>query len=166
MKKFDINYENEIEIIYQKIIEKTKNYFDKYGFKSAVLGLSGGLDSTISALILADILGPKNVYSIFMPSTLTTTESKVDAEALVKNLGINYQVIPIKNMVENYKKELSPMFETFEAKGLEHFSVPYTMDNIQARIRANLIWAVSNEFKNRKFQKKYRCFAPFFIVVK
>ena len=83
-----------------------------------------------------------------MPSTLTTTESKVDAEALVKNLGINYQVIPIKNMVENYKKELSPMFETFEAKGLEHFSVPYTMDNIQARIRANLIWAVSNEFKN------------------
>ena len=148
MKKFDINYENEIENIYQKIINETKNYFNKYGFKKAVLGLSGGLDSTISAVILADILGQENVYSIFMPSTLTTTESKVDAEALVENLGINYQVIPIKNLVENYKKEISPLFETFENTGLQRFEIPYTMDNIQARIRANLIWAVSNEFKN------------------
>ena len=148
MKKFDINYENEIENVYQKIIKETKNYFEKYGFKRAVLGLSGGLDSTISAVILTDILGKENVYSIFMPSTLTTTESKIDAEELVKNLGINYQIIPIKNMVENYKKELSPMFENFENTGLERFSIPFTMDNIQARIRANLIWAVANEFKN------------------
>ena len=148
MKKFDMNYENEIETIYQKIIDETKKYFNQYGFKKAVLGLSGGLDSTISAVILADILGAENVFAIFMPSTLTTTESKIDACDLVKNLRINYQIIPIKNLVENYKQEISPMFEAFENKGLKKFEIPYTMDNIQARIRANLIWAVSNEFKN------------------
>lgn len=144
MKKFDIDYKNEIEEIYNKIIFQTKSYFEKYGFKRAVLGLSGGLDSTICAAILVDILGEENVYGIFLPSKITTNESRTDAQMLAKNLGINYFEVPIMPVVGELSKTTSSLFEKISAPRCK---ISYTNDNFQARVRANIIWAVANEFE-------------------
>lgn len=144
MKKFDINYTNDIEEIYNKIIFQTKNYFEKYAFKRAVLGLSGGLDSTICATILVDILGKENVYGIFLPSKITTNESRIDAQMLAQNLGINYFEMPISPVVDELSKTASSLFEKISAPKCK---ISYTNDNFQARARANIIWAVANEFE-------------------
>lgn len=144
-KTFDIDYKGEIEKIYNKVKIETLNYFEKYGFKKAVLGLSGGLDSTICAVILAEILGAKNVYGIFMPSKITVTQSQIDAQEFAKNLEINYFEIPINPIVESLQKTVGPLFEEIN-KSAKKSEESYTVDNFQARTRANIIWAVSNEF--------------------
>ena len=74
------------EYIYKTLVEGIRDYFSKNGFKKAVLGLSGGLDSAVAAVLLADALGAKNVYGVFMPSSITCSESENEALALAKNL--------------------------------------------------------------------------------
>ena len=89
-KIFTLEYESDLERTYKTVLQGIRDYFSKCGFKRAVLGLSGGLDSSVCAVLLADAIGKENVYGISMPSKITSKESKSDAEQLALNLGINF----------------------------------------------------------------------------
>lgn len=139
-------YEPDLERTYKTILQGIKDYFKKTGFKKAVLGLSGGLDSTVCAVLLADALGAENIFGISMPSKITSSESKSDAEKLANNLGINFTEAPIKDLVETTNTCLQSLFNTVELKWSGRYQQSFTMDNIQARARAMFLWGVSNEF--------------------
>lgn len=147
-KTFSLNYENDLERIYLTTLNSIQQYFTKTGFKRAVLGLSGGLDSTVSAVLLADALQPQNVYGISMPSKITSTESKNDAEQLAKNLGINFLEYPIKDIFEFTSKEFNNMFKLIEKDWDVRYKQSFTNDNIQARSRALFLWGIANEFES------------------
>ena len=145
-KSFSLDYEYDMERTYKTVIQGVKDYFGKTGFKKAVLGLSGGLDSTVCAVILADALGSENVFGVSMPSKITSDQSKSDAQILAQNLGIGFAVAPIKDMVETTNNSLQSLFNGVEQFWDNRYSQSFTMDNIQARSRAMLLWGVSNEF--------------------
>lgn len=145
-QNFSLDYEYDLERTYKTIVLGIKDYFWKTGFKRAVLGLSGGLDSTVCAVLLADALGAENVLGISMPSKITSNESKTDAEKLAHNLGINFTVMPIKEIVETTSCNFSNLFENIEKKWGNRYKQSFTNDNIQARSRAVILWGVSNEF--------------------
>jgi len=117
----------------------TRDYVFKNGFDKVYLGLSGGIDSALTAVIAADAVGPDNVHAVFMPTEYSASESGRDAKALSANLGIHYQVIPIEDTFEGYKKMLGPAFD-----GLPE---DVTEENLQARIRGNILMALSNKFR-------------------
>ena len=144
--EFSLDYESDLERTYKVIVQGIRDYFDKTGFKRAVLGLSGGLDSTVCAVLLADALGRENVFGVSMPSKITTNESKSDAEQLAKNLGIGFAVAPIKDMVETASFGLGELFNKVENRWNCRYKQSYTLDNIQARSRAVILWGISNEF--------------------
>jgi NAD+ synthase (glutamine-hydrolysing) len=114
------------------------DYFRKNGFSHAVLGLSGGVDSSLGAAVAARALGPENVTGVLMPSQYTSEESNTDAQTLVKNLGIDSLVVPIGPAFDAYKEMLAEVFE-----GLPEDE---TEENIQSRIRGNILMALSNKF--------------------
>ncbi len=144
--KFSLEYEYDLDRVYKTIIQGIKDYFSKCGLKRAVLGLSGGLDSSVCAVLLADALGPQNVLGVSMPSNITTDTSKSDAEKLASNLGINFAVCPIKEIVETTSQALESLFSRIEKHWAFRCKESYTRDNIQARSRATYLWAISNEF--------------------
>jgi len=111
-----------------------KNDFDKVYF-----GLSGGIDSALTAVIAADAIGPENVNAVFMPTVYSSTESLRDSQELADNLGIHFQVIEIQETFEQYKRMLAPAFN-----GLAE---DVTEENLQARIRGNILMALSNKFR-------------------
>ncbi|MGB3635857.1 MAG: NAD+ synthase, partial [Rubrobacteraceae bacterium] len=115
-----------------------KDYFGKNGFSRTVLGLSGGIDSSLGAAVAARALGPQNVTGVLMPSRYTSDASNTDAEALAKNLGIDVQVVPIGSAFDAYLEMLEPHF-----KGLPENEAE---ENLQARIRGNILMALSNKF--------------------
>ena len=129
-----------IPLIKQALITGIKDYFGKIGFKSAVLGLSGGLDSAVTTVLAVEALGKENVRVLLMPSQFSSAHSVKDAEDLAKNLGIRYDIVPIKSIYDAYLAQLAPLFEG------RPFDV--TEENIQARIRGNLLMAISNKFGN------------------
>ena len=131
---------NKLKLIKDALVLGIKDYFGKIGFKTAVLGLSGGLDSAITTVLAVEALGKDNVRVLLMPSQFSSDHSVKDAEDLAKNLGIRYDIVPIKSIYESYLKELTPLFEG------KKFDV--TEENIQARIRGNLLMAISNKFGN------------------
>lgn len=140
--EFSPDYSWDIERTYLSTIQTLKCYFRKNGLKKAVLGLSGGLDSSVCAALLSEALGCKNVTGISMPSVISSRESVSDAQKLAENLGINFKIIPIKDMVDVGLKAIG------EAKfDMEKYEKSYTKDNIQARSRATILWGISNEFK-------------------
>ena len=145
-KVYTLEYEPDLERTYKTIIQGIQDYFKKTGFKRAVLGLSGGLDSTVCAVLLADALGCENVFGVSMPSKITSFESKSDAEKLANNLGINFAEASIKDMVETTNNCLQKLFRTVEDKWDCRYKQSFTMDNIQARSRAIFLWGISNEF--------------------
>lgn len=145
-KTFSLDYEPDMERTYKTLIQGIRDYFNKTGLKRAVLGLSGGLDSTVCAVLLADAIGAENVYGISMPSKLTSTESKTDAELLANNLGIHFAEAPIKEMVDTTDNNLQTLFKSVEEKWDCRYKQSYTMDNIQARSRAVILFGISNEF--------------------
>jgi len=145
-KVYTLEYEPDLERTYKTILQGIRDYFRKTGFKRAVLGLSGGLDSTICAVLLADALGAENVFGVSMPSKLTSLESKSDAETLANNLGINFTEAPIKDMVDTTTNCLNTLFQTVESKWNGRYKNSFTSDNIQARSRAMFLWGISNEF--------------------
>lgn len=124
--------------IYQALVLGTRDYVQKNGFKKVVLGLSGGIDSTLCAVITADALGKDNVIGVAMPSPFSSKESVLDAEALAKNLGIQFLVVSISDTFQAYKKMLYPIFQDLPED--------VTEENIQARIRGNIVMALSNKF--------------------
>lgn len=146
--KFDLNYENDLERTYLSVVQSIKDYFHKTGFKRAVLGLSGGLDSTVNAVLLCDALGEKNVFGVSMPSTITTSESKNDAVLLAQNLGLNFIEIPIKDMYDATNQTFDNLFKKVENSWKCRYQTSFTSDNIQARSRATILWGVANEFES------------------
>ncbi|MCX5718312.1 MAG: NAD+ synthase [Nitrospirae bacterium] len=127
------------EEVYKALVLGTRDYVIKNDFKQAVIGLSGGLDSSLVAAIAVDAIGKENVSGIFMPSPYTSKESREDAYQLSKNLGINKIIeAPISNIFEAYLKNLRAEF-----KGLPDDK---TEENLQARIRGNILMAFSNKF--------------------
>ena len=143
-EQFDLDYTNDLDRTYKSIVYSIKEYFSKNGFSKAVLGLSGGLDSTISATLLADALGKENVVGISMPSKLTSKESKDDAQVLAENLGIKFLEVPLPNQIDSMKSMLKSTFDKIE---MEKYAESTTIENLQARLRATILWSVSNEFK-------------------
>lgn len=146
VKEYTLEYEPDLERTYKTILQGIRDYFNKTGFKKAVIGLSGGLDSSVCTVLLADALGKDNVLGISMPSVITSSESKNDAQNLAQNLGINFLEAPIKNVVDNIDKTLKEIFKKVETKWNNRFEDSFTMDNIQARSRAIFLWGISNEF--------------------
>jgi NAD+ synthase (glutamine-hydrolysing) len=146
-KVFSLDYEPDLERTYKTIIQGIRDYFKKNGLKRAVLGLSGGLDSSVSAVLLADALGAENVFGISMPSVISSQESHDDAKELAENLRINFAVAPIKEMVNTINEQLNPLFDKVSKDWGEcRFDQSYVQDNVQARSRATLLWGIANEF--------------------
>ena len=114
-----------------------RDYTLKTGFKSAVLGLSGGIDSALTAVLAARALGPRNVTTISMPSRYTSSMSNEDAEALARRLEVNYLLIPIEPIFQAYLAALAPVFAGKKPD--------VTEENLQARIRGTLLMAFSNK---------------------
>ncbi|MGL1933042.1 MAG: NAD+ synthase [Desulfotalea sp.] len=126
--------------VYDALVLGVKDYVTKCGFKSVVLGLSGGIDSALTAVIAADALGAANVHGVAMPSQYSSDGSLEDAEALAKNIGCGYQIIPIKGLFDVFEESLAPTFIGKEED--------VTEQNLQARIRGNLLMAISNKFNH------------------
>ena len=147
-KAFTLDHEPDLERTYLTIVQTIRDYFKKTGFKRAVLGLSGGLDSTVSAVLLADAIGAKNVFGISMPSKITSAESKNDARELAQNLGINFAEISIKDMYDSTRSKFDEVFNAVEGAWDCRYKECFTNDNIQARSRALILWGVANEFQS------------------
>jgi NAD+ synthase (glutamine-hydrolysing) len=124
--------------IYQALVLGIRDYVHKNGFEKVVIGLSGGIDSSLVATISVDALGADNVVGVSMPSRYSSPHSKSDAEALAKNLGIEFKVIPIEKAFSSYLETLAEPFKNTRPD--------VTEENIQARIRGNILFALSNKF--------------------
>lgn len=146
--EFSLDYEHDLERTYLTVVQSIKDYFAKTGFKRAVLGLSGGLDSTVSVVLLVDALGAENVFGISMPSKITSSESKNDAKELAQNLGIGFMEIPIKSMFDATRMTFDNVFSDVEKSWECRYKESFTNDNIQARSRAMILWGVANEFSS------------------
>ena len=129
---------SEIEEVYQALVLGTRDYVRKCGFHRVIVGLSGGIDSSLVATLGADALGAENVLGVAMPGPYSSEGSWRDAEQLAHNLSIQFQVIPINPVFRSYLDTLAPAFQDKPAD--------VTEENIQARIRGNILMALSNKF--------------------
>ncbi len=124
--------------LYDALVLGTRDYCGKNGFSDVVIGLSGGVDSSIVACVAADALGPEHVHGISMPSRYSSDHSKSDAALLAENLGIDFRTISIEPAFTAYQKILAEAFAGRE--------VGLTYENVQSRCRGQLLMALSNEF--------------------
>ena len=127
-----------ISEVYAALVLGTRDYVHKNGFEKVVIGLSGGIDSSLVAVIAVDALGPENVIGVAMPSRYSSEASVRDAKILAENLGIEFKVIPIDSAFQSYLDTLSSEFSGTQPGVAE--------ENIQARIRGNILMALSNKF--------------------
>ena len=125
------------EQVYEALVLGTRDYVHKTGFQDVVIALSGGIDSTLTAVIAVDALGAEHVRGVSMPSRYSSEGSVADARALADNLGIPMDVLPIEGPYQSYLDTLAPLFE-----GLAQ---DVTEENLQARIRGVLMMAISNK---------------------
>ncbi|WP_020410253.1 NAD+ synthase [Hahella ganghwensis] len=125
------------ESIYKALVLAVRDYVNKNGFKSVVLGLSGGIDSAVSLAVAVDALGADRVRAVMMPFRYTSQASLEDAEEEASRLGIQYDVLSIEPMYEAYMSALNPLFEGY--------SRDTTEENIQARIRGVILMSISNK---------------------
>ena len=125
------------ESLYKALILGVKDYFSKTGHYQAVIGLSGGIDSSLTTCIAVEALGKDNVYGISMPSKFSSSHSMSDAQALAGNLGIDFREIPINSIIES--------FEVLMASDLDKDDIGVAEENIQSRIRGNILMALSNK---------------------
>jgi NAD+ synthase (glutamine-hydrolysing) len=127
-----------IDEIYHALVLGIKDYFRKMGFQKATLGASGGIDSAVVQVLAVHALGKENVRVLLMPSEYSTSHSVSDAEALSKNLGNDYDIVPIKDVYNAFLSTLKPIFK----------DLPFSIaeENIQSRTRGNLLMAVANKF--------------------
>lgn len=133
------NYvQSEMSDIHEALVLGLRDYVHKCGFKSALVGLSGGIDSAVTAVIAKEALGAENVIGISLPSSISSQHSKDDAEELAKNLGIQFHYLPIADVVASSEKTLQTLFEGQERD--------VTEENIQARARGLLLMALSNKY--------------------
>ncbi|MCX5632648.1 MAG: NAD+ synthase [Phycisphaerae bacterium] len=126
------------EEIYQALVLGTRDYIKKNGFNKALIGLSGGIDSALTAAIAVDALGKENVIGVTMPTRFNAAETISDAEKVAKNLGIEFHNIPIEPVLKNFNQELGKV-AGWNEKGLAY-------ENLQARIRGTILMSMSNQF--------------------
>lgn len=129
---------DDVAEVYEALVTGTRDYVHKCGFKKVLIGLSGGIDSSLVAVIAADALGKENVVGVAMPSRFSSDDSMTDAKELAQNLGIEFRAMSIEPAFSAYLDTLSPHFE----------GTPFGLaeENLQARTRGNLIMALSNKF--------------------
>lgn len=132
------NRSTDIEQIHDALVLGIKDYFAKSGFKKAVLGLSGGIDSAVVCALACKALGSENVMAVLMPSKYSTDHSVQDALDLVNNIGCKHEIIPIK--------EAADAFDSMLAKPFEGLPFNLAEENIQARCRGIVVMAMSNKF--------------------
>jgi NAD+ synthase (glutamine-hydrolysing) len=128
---------DDIETIYQALILGTRDYVHKCGFKKVLVGLSGGIDSALVAVIATEALGSENVMGVTMPSPFSSKGSMEDSHQLAENLGIEFKNVPISSLFESALKNLNPFFE--------NKPVDATEENLQARLRGLTLMALSNK---------------------
>jgi len=133
----DIPPPDQIAEIYSSLVLGTRDYVRKNGFKKVIIGLSGGIDSSLTAAIAADALGPENVIGVTMPSKFNTPETIADAQELAKNLNIEFHTIPIADTLQAFDKTLAL------APGWSSDGIAY--ENLQARIRGCILMSLSNQ---------------------
>ena len=129
---------SETEAVYDALVLGARDYVRKCGFKTAIVGLSGGIDSSLAAVIAARALGPENVLGVSMPGPYSSPGSVLDAQELAANLGIRFRAIPITSIYESY---ISGLESAFAGRARD-----VTEENIQARIRGNILMALSNKY--------------------
>lgn len=129
--------EDSMESLRQALVLGVRDYAHKSGFSKGLIGLSGGIDSAITAAIAVEALGKENIIGISLPSSISSQHSKVDAEELANNLGIEFHTLPIQGIVDSATRELQPIFQDRP--------IDVTEENIQARSRGLLLMAVSNK---------------------
>lgn len=127
-----------VELVYKALIMGLREYFSKNGLQRCVIGLSGGIDSALVCALAAAALGPENVHGILMPSQYSTDHSVKDAEDLANNLGVKYDIVPIKDCFDALRNTMKPIFGDL--------AEDVTEENMQARIRGNILMAYSNKF--------------------
>jgi NAD+ synthase (glutamine-hydrolysing) len=127
-----------VENIYDALVLGTRDYVQKCKFKKVVLGLSGGIDSAVVAALAAEAIGPENVVGVSMPSPFSSQGSLDDAQALARNLGIEYHVVPIEPAMKSFESMLEPVFDG-TARDI-------TEENVQARARGMILMSLSNKF--------------------
>jgi NAD+ synthase/NAD+ synthase (glutamine-hydrolysing) len=124
--------------IWRALVLGTRDYLRKCGFSRVLLGLSGGIDSSLTAAIAPEAVGPENVLAVIMPSPFNSPESIEDAEQVARNLGVKMLTIPITSIMQAFEDALRNAFEGYERD--------VTEENIQARIRGNILMALSNKY--------------------
>jgi NAD+ synthase (glutamine-hydrolysing) len=124
--------------IYEAIILGIRDYFEKMGFRKAILGSSGGIDSAVTLALGCEALGAENVVALLMPSQFSSGHSITDAEQLSKTLGNPYHILPVKNIYDSFLETLDPVFNDLPFGVAE--------ENIQSRTRGNLLMAIANKF--------------------
>ncbi len=129
---------NTEELLYSALRLGVHDYVNKCGFDKVLIGLSGGVDSALTAVIAADAIGPEHVVGISMPSQFSSDHSRDDARKLADRLGIEYHEIPVETIYDSFTKELNPLFK----------NLPFNIaeENLQARIRGTLLMTMSNKF--------------------
>lgn len=127
-----------IESLYKALVLGIKDYVSKCGFKKVLIGLSGGIDSAVTATLAQHAMGAQNVIGILMPSPYSSESSIEDAENLARNLNIRTENIPIHSIFNSYRESLKPL--------LDNQSSSLTEENLQARIRGTLLMALSNQW--------------------
>ncbi|MFQ5951308.1 MAG: NAD+ synthase, partial [Candidatus Geothermarchaeales archaeon] len=130
-------YDREEEM-FNALVLGLRDYMGKTGFKKAVVALSGGIDSSLTACVGAESVSPSDMLGVYMPSRFSSDHSEKDSRRLAQNLGMGYEVIPIDDLFRNYEKTLESHFEGTRFGTAE--------ENIQARIRGNILMALSNKF--------------------
>ncbi len=140
------------EEVFNALVLGVRDYFRKTGFEKAVVGMSGGIDSSLTTCIAVEALGKENVIGVLMPSKYSSEASRVDAKNLAENLGILHVEIPIQEIVDRYRNVMEPYLEMIR----KHYSIkvedddPVADENIQARVRGNILMDISNRLKNLK----------------
>ncbi|HEY1683548.1 MAG TPA: NAD+ synthase [Tepidisphaeraceae bacterium] len=145
-------YANPVHSIHQALLLGLRDYVEKCRFKSVVLGLSGGIDSALTAALAVEALGPSRVVGVAMPSRFSSDHSVNDARDLAKNLGIEFHIVPIGDVHDCYEKTLAPIFHpsssTLQSSSSSALGDDLTEQNIQARIRGVILMAFSNRYNH------------------
>ena len=133
----DVSEEYRVKMIHNALVFGLGDYFIKMGFSKATLGLSGGIDSAVTLALAVEALGAENLRVLLMPSRYSSDHSIDDSIELAKNLGINYDIVPIQSVVDEVGNQLGPLFEGLPPD--------VTEENIQARVRGVYLMALSNK---------------------
>jgi NAD+ synthase (glutamine-hydrolysing) len=137
------NYSDECEAVYQALAMGTRDYIRKCGFERVIVALSGGIDSALTAAIAVDAVGKENVIGVGMPGPYSSEHSVIDARDLAHNLGIRFELIPIRDQYEAFLNVLEPLFDGSTAPS---GPVGVTEENLQSRLRGVTMMALSNKW--------------------